>query len=239
MPHFDYKEFSRRRRPHFQPVDATLFVTFRLADSIPKSTVRYYKGRLEWLRDQLRRAERMAADDHSIETSNWVARIEKLNREWFLKCEDILHRELAGPTWLRDDRIAGKLAESLHRLDGDAYRLDSFSIMSNHVHTVFKPLVSEEVLAQILRSGSDHSAIPALAKIMQSIKGRSARECNLILGRSGQFWEQESFDHVIRSGKFDQTVRYVLNNPVKAGIVTTWEDYPWSYCRKKLIEIFG
>jgi putative transposase len=58
----------------------------------------------------------------------------------------------------------------------------------------------------------------------------------LLLGRAGAFWEHESFDRAIRSGKFEKTLRYVLNNPVKAGIVSRWEDYRWNYCRKELIE---
>jgi putative transposase len=238
MPHIDYKELTVRRRPHFQPLNATLFVTFRLTESIPKSTVRYYKAKLEWLRDQLRRVQRMAANDYSAQQTKWLADIEKLNREWFIKCEDILHRELQGPTWLREPQIADKVAENLHRHDGDSYRLDTYSIMSNHVHTVFKPLVSDAVLAEILKGTERASSIPALSKIMQSIKGRSARECNLILGRSGSFWEHESFDHVIRAGKFEQTVRYVLNNPVKVGIVEHWKDYRWNYCRQELLERF-
>lgn len=238
MPHLNYKEFTTRRRPHFQPLDATLFVTFRLTDSIPKSTVRYYKAKLEWLRDQLRRVEKLAEDDESDRNTRWLGEIEKLNREWFIKCEDILHKERVGPTWMRDPRIADKVSENLHRLDGDAYRLDSFSIMSNHVHTVFKPLVSEAVFAQIIRAVEHNESISVLAKIMQSIKGRSARECNLLLGRTGTFWEHESFDRAIRSGKFEKTLRYVLNNPVKAGIVSRWEDYRWNYCRKELIERF-
>ncbi|HET6892045.1 MAG TPA: hypothetical protein VFH31_13160, partial [Pyrinomonadaceae bacterium] len=69
---------------------------------------------------------------------------------------------------------------------------------------------------------------------MYSLKGRSARQSNLILNRVGQFWEHESFDHVIRSGKFYKTVRYVLNNPVKAGLVNDWRDWPWNYCRREL-----
>jgi len=72
---------------------------------------------------------------------------------------------------------------------------------------------------------------------MHSLKARSARECKLILSRSGQFWEQESFDHVIRPGKFDATVRYVLNNPVKAGLVNDWRDWRGNYCRKELLTI--
>jgi hypothetical protein len=73
---------------------------------------------------------------------------------------------------------------------------------------------------------------------MHSLKGRSARECNLVLGRSGRFWENESFDHVIRPGKFHRTIRYVLDNPLKIGVVRNWEDYRWNYCRKEWVERF-
>ena len=69
---------------------------------------------------------------------------------------------------------------------------------------------------------------------MHSVKGRSARESNLILARSGSFWEHESFDHVIRPGKFDATIKYVLNNPVKAGLAKHWREWPWNYCREEL-----
>jgi len=75
---------------------------------------------------------------------------------------------------------------------------------------------------------------PGLSKIMHSLKGRSARESNLILARSGSFWEHESFDHVIRPGKFDATIKYVLNNPVKAGLAKHWREWPWNYCREEL-----
>jgi len=133
-------------------------------------------------------------------------------------------------------RIADRVAENLRRLDGDAYRLDAYSVMSNHVHTVFHPSLSEQELQEVFMEEDPFSLLhhPSLSKIMHSLKGRSARECNLILNRSGQFWEHESFDHVIRPGKFDKTVRYVLNNPVKAGLVNDWRQWPWNYCRREL-----
>jgi REP element-mobilizing transposase RayT len=233
-----YKSLTKRRRPHFQPLDATLFVTFRLVDSIPKSTVRHYKAKRDWLRDQLRQCETIVSDDGSSQKTKWLTDIEKLYREWFIKSEEIMHRHLVGPTWLLDEAVADNVAENLHRRDNDLYRLDAFSIMSNHVHTIFKPLVDESVFQEIVRSADYEDQIPALAKIMQAIKGRSARECNLLLGRSGQFWEHESFDHVIRVGKFEKTLRYILNNPVTAGIVRRWQDYRWNYCRKEWLERF-
>jgi len=82
---------------------------------------------------------------------------------------------------------------------------------------------------------TDH---PALSKIMFSLKGRSARECNLLLDRRGAFWEHENFDHVIRKGYFDKTIKYVLNNPVKVGLVEDWQDWRWNYCREELVERF-
>jgi putative transposase len=237
MGRLDYQRLTRRKRPHFQPLNGTLFITFRLAGSIPKSTVRYFLAKRNWLKDQLRRVEEIATQ--AVEHRRWLAQLEQLNRDWFLKCEDILHREAVGPIWMRDGRVADTVAQTLHQLDDDIYRLDAFSIMSNHVHTVFRPLVSEDLIEEIVNSQNDVAVgIPALSKIMHTIKGRSARACNLILGRSGAFWEHESFDHVIRAGKFEKTIRYVLHNPVKIGVVQNWEDYRWNYCRKDWIDRF-
>jgi len=194
-----------------------------------------------WLQDQLSRIRRICATESSQEAEDWRLKIENINREWFIKTEEILHRAKDGPVWLSESEVAEKCVENLRRLDGEVYRLDAYSVMSNHVHTVFKPFLSS--LDALRLSQCDDGCFqlkdhPGLSKIMHSLKGRSARECNLLLGRTGGFWEHESFDHVIRKGKFDKTIRYVLNNPVKAGLVERWEDWRWNYCRQELIERF-
>ena len=237
MRKLDYKVFTRRHRPHYQPLGGTLFVTFRLVGSIPKSVVREYEAKKHWLEDQLRCAQDSVHNDDTPEFRNWLARVENFNRCWFMKFEDILHRADCGPMWLQDERLAERVAESLHRVDGINYRLDAYSIMSNHVHTVFKLLLPKEFLLNIPEENSPtslRSDYPGLSGIMHSIKGRSARECNLLLSRTGEFWEHESFDHVIRPGKFGKTIRYVLNNPVKARLVGDWRHWRWNYCRKEL-----
>jgi putative transposase len=74
-----------------------------------------------------------------------------------------------------------------------------------------------------------------LAVIMQSLKGYTARKCNEQLGRSGEFWQHESFDHIVRNEEeFVGILDYVLNNPVKAGMVCAWQDWKWSYSRPSL-----
>ena len=71
-----------------------------------------------------------------------------------------------------------------------------------------------------------------LAVIMKSLKGYTAHEANRILNRRGTFWEAESYDHFVRNdAEYDRIVRYVLNNPVKAGLVKNWRDWKWNWRR--------
>ena len=239
MGNLDYKEFTKRHRPHIHPPDSILFVTYRLAGSIPRAMVRAYKAKKEWLENQCAVIRKGVKENSGAEMLRLLEQVEDFSREWFVKFEDIMHKANTGPTWMKNEKVADSVASSLHKLDGDAHRLDAYSVMSNHVHTVFKPYLSEKDLFERFDEDgrpmfvSEH---PSLSRIMQSLKGSSARECNRILSRSGQFWEHESFDHVVREGKFYATIRYVLNNPVKAGLVKQWREWRWNYCRSELVE---
>ena len=234
MGNLDYKQFAERHRPHIHPPDAVLFVTYRLAESVPKSIVREYKAKKEWLEDQLTRAMKIVDKSGGAELNQWLDRAEKFKREWFVRFEEVLDKASTGPMWMKDERVADVVAESLRKLDGEAYRLDAYSVMSNHVHAVFKPLLSETDLQESLDEHGHPiflSSHPSLSRIMHSLKGGSARECNLLLSGTGQFWEHESFDHFVRQGKFGATIKYVLNNPIKAGLIKDWRDWRWTYCR--------
>lgn len=71
-----------------------------------------------------------------------------------------------------------------------------------------------------------------LTNELRLLKGSTARECNKILNRNGTFWQHESYDHVIRDPEeLERTIWYVLNNPVKAQLVESWELWQWSYCK--------
>ena len=120
-----------------------------------------------------------------------------------------------GRCWLRRPEIAGIVEDTLLFFDGERYRLLAWCIMPNHVHVVF----------DMLKDGS-------LPEILKSWKGFSAREANLVLGRSGTFWQREYFDRFVRDGPhFENAVRYVEANPVKAGLATKPEDWPFSSAR--------
>ena len=90
------------------------------------------------------------------------------------------------------------------------YELHAWVIMPNHVHVVFQPLA-------------------ALPTIMRWLKGRTSRVANQILNRTGTpFWQEESFDHWVRSEELQYLIEYVESNPVKAGLVKTKEQWRWS-----------
>ena len=92
------------------------------------------------------------------------------------------------------------VANSLLHFDGERYALESYVVMPNHVH----------VLAGISGRGD-------MRQLCRTWKNFTAMQINKALGRQGQFWQWESFDHVVRSpASLDKFRNYILQNPVKA-----------------------
>jgi len=241
-----YKKQYRRRLPHIQPPGATFFITFRLADSIPRKVWEELRERLDVIYEELADG---GEDDQ-------VSALER-ERLWFREYEEYLHNTSEGPFWLRDDRIAALVAEDFHHFDGERYRLDAFCVMPNHAHTVLMPLPTTEAgkeacLNHKLVEDRDRNlgylmedehgqrqfvavTFHSLASIMHSIKRHTGYEANRLLGRSGAFWQAESYDHYSRDEEdWARSIRYTLNNPVNAGLVKEWQEWRWSWRREGL-----
>ena len=63
---------------------------------------------------------------------------------------------------------------------------------------------------------------------MKTLKSTTAHRINKALGRHGRVWQDESFDHVLRSDEsLEEKVGYVIANPIRAGLVTTADEYKW------------
>jgi len=89
-------------------------------------------------------------------------------------------------------------------------------LMPDHVHMIFTPL------------NDDTGAPFGLAEIMNGIKGASAHSINKALNRRGRVWQDESFDHILRSDESAYSkVQYICENPVRKGLVKEIDDYPW------------
>ena len=67
-----------------------------------------------------------------------------------------------------------------------------------------------------------------LSVVVNRLKSASARYANRALGRTGAVWAKAFHDHALRSDEDLQNVaRYVVANPLRAGLVTQGGDYPF------------
>ena len=146
--------------------------------------------------------------------------LEKERRRYFGHFDKYLDRVKESPRWLSKPEIAEIVAEAIKFQDGKHYELEAYCIMSNHVHLVI----------EVQRSDAP------LYKILQKLKSYTAIQANKILNRSGAFWHHESYDHVVRDGnELERIIGYVLDNPVKANLCKTWEDWKWSYINPEYV----
>ena len=218
------KEFYRRHLPHWQPRDAIFFITFRLKNSLPYGVIEAWREERERGKFQIGQPSERTPSDH------------RNNHSYFTRWDAKLDRAHSGPRWLAQPEIADIVKEAMHYRDGKVFDLHAFCIMPTHVHVVFEPLRTTEWPSA---SRSEyHSALTSedradLPKIMQSLKRQTARKANLILGREGPFWQDESYDHVIRNNEeYARIIHYVQENPVKARLVSQWEDWQWTYVKQ-------
>ncbi len=66
-----------------------------------------------------------------------------------------------------------------------------------------------------------------LAGIMRRFKSRSAHAVNHVLGRTGPLWQRAYYDHALRRDEdLHMSARYLIENPVRAGLVRDVGHYP-------------
>ncbi len=210
--------FYRRNLPHIQPLNADYFITFRLHGSLPRGAIKNLKEKQLEIEKEISRIK----SDTIRKIKSYEAR-----KKYFIKFDDYLDAVNHGPKWLVNEAIASLVADSIKYRDGKVYVLLAYCIMPNHVHLVF-----------FLPDDGDRRDKPSayiVTDILESLKKFTAIRSNRILKRNGSFWQDESYDHIIRNKReFKNVIRYVLNNPVKAGLVESPEQWKWNWCREDI-----
>jgi REP element-mobilizing transposase RayT len=136
-------ERTHNRLPHWQQEGATYFVTWRLADSLPKSLLdAHYAERDQWLR---------------LHPEPWSQETEAEYHRLFSRRLDAWLDEGHGSCLLRDPRHAAVVAGALRHFEGERCAMISFVIIPNHVHCLFT-LHPEWTLEQIVHSWKRFSA---------------------------------------------------------------------------------
>ena len=184
--------------PHWYQPGVTYFVTFRTADSVPVSLTRsWHLRRQQWL------------THHGFDArGEWKVQLRykpELEKEFHATFTrafmEYLDRGL-GQCLLKQSAVAHAVADTLKHFDGERYHLGDFILMPNHVHLLVCLLGTTEI-----------------ESVCTSWKKFSATTINRMLQRSGRLWQEESFDHLVRSPEqFEHLQRYIRDNPKKANL---------------------
>ncbi len=174
-------EKHRVNLPHWQQAQAWLFVTWRLADSLPESVVRK-------LDEQRKRWE-------STHPKPWTdGERNEHNRLFTLNFEALLD-DAHGSCVLREPAMSGRVADALLHFHGERYALDRFVVMPNHVHVLFQPLGKKvgrhhEILEATYGTRNQQSAGPRGRVVAKGLLGSvSARRAAFLFG--GRAYQQK------------------------------------------------
>ncbi|HDS0950292.1 TPA: transposase [Stenotrophomonas maltophilia] len=71
-----------------------------------------------------------------------------------------------------------------------------------------------------------------LAECMSLLKSRSGRLLNQQLGRRGALWQHGYHDHAVRNDEsLHEKAKYIMANPIRAGLASEVGEYPYAWCR--------
>ena len=221
--------------PHFQQPGQAYFVTWNLKGAIPSKALVTYTRKLEMIRNQLRVlgiSVSVHADKQSpvIKPASREAvspETDKLKQAYFLMrkkyiqaYDDLLDANKHPFVDLSKPALREAVHEALQFWEGIRIKSHAYAIMPNHVHWVFELLRQDEEGRPVY-----------LQDLMQSVKRFSARQINKAMNRTGTLWQKESFDTTIRNEQhLYYAIRYTLNNPVKASLVSDWWVWPGIWC---------
>lgn len=197
-PTSDWDVISRAL-PHWDQTGALTFITWRLADSLPRRVLRQQDSEVM----SFLRSEGLPPDSVSHKSWHDVPPFRRaiLHAKLFRIRDQFLDRGF-GECHLRLPAASGIVLESLRKFDGQRYLITDVIVMPNHVHFLCA-----------------FSGIVEMWRQCENWKRFTGRQINQHLGRRGRFWQREQFDHLVRSpAQFEYLRDYIARNPLKAGL---------------------
>ncbi len=180
---------TRNRLPHWQQDGTTCFITWRLADSIPREFIqKWNREREDWI---------------AKNPEPWDQALEAEYHSLFSTEIDSIMDKGHGSCVLRRPEIRSILADSLAKFDGARYDIHSSVIMPNHVHL----LVTSSGTRKMEDTIRDWKSYTARLINRELGKGGVA------------LWQKDYFDRIIRDwAHFFRVANYIRRNPAKANI---------------------
>jgi REP element-mobilizing transposase RayT len=148
----------------------------------------------------------MPVRDDTFATRRHLPHLQRPNRLYFVTFTTIA-REVLSPH-SRDIALACCVYGH-----GRQYWLETVVVMPDHVPLLLAP----------------HEQF-TLPRVLKTLKGVSARLINLAAKRRGSIWQDESFDRIVRAGEdVREKSRYICENPVRARLVASPDEYRWMW----------
>lgn len=192
---------TQNRLPHWQQSGATYFVTFRMADAIPRALLaQWEEERVKWMTFHPRPWDEATEREYHTRFSGTF-------EHWL----DAGHGSCA----LERTEIAAIVAECLARFDGTRYLHHAWVIMPNHVHALFSLHVDGalEKVVHTWKSFTSNRINAVLARNGGSLPPRAPGR------RPSQFWQRDYFERLVRNKThFANCIRYIRRNPEKAKV---------------------
>jgi len=139
-----------------------------------------------------------------------------LRKKYIKAYDDLLDAERSPKINLSKPEHTKVIIETLKFWEGVKLENYAFCVMPNHVHWVFRVFEKDKNKEPVY-----------LQDILYSVKRFTANRINVFENRKGELWQKESFDTTIRDEKhLVRAIEYTLNNPVSAGMVKEWKDWP-------------
>ena len=177
--------------PHWTAEGVIYHICFRLADSVPMEKQK------EWIEERRAFAEKRRAG--IVFSDEDIARLRYLYSEKIEKYLDSGY----GSCLLRGDRskiaegrVLAVVRDTIFYNDGKTYRIHAYGIMPNHIHVCVEIFAAQDV-----------------AKIVQAWKSTLAHRINRLLGRMGDLWQTDYYNHIIRTAReYEFQMRYIRGN---------------------------
>ncbi len=209
---------------HFPVGIAPVHINYRLHGSIPAAVKR--KLALSRAKSRADLEQRLQELPTGLHHEAYTQEMAAINRRYEAEVERVPHQPASGPMFLDQPPLRKIIIDSWKFLqDRGELVVHAVCVMSNHVHVI----VSNPPEEPLLDTGA----------LMDRHKTFTARLCNQELNRSGtSFWAPKYFDRTVRQGAWLTAMWYVLNNPVKAGLVESWLEWPGIYLNPRYASHF-
>ncbi len=209
-------EYHHSSLPHYQEAGQVISLTWRLSFTLPVN-----------LQKLLAEMKAIIQSYSELKDDNFV-RNQKIKeyKEKVLQWDNYLGKLRLPELKLSEPKTANIIMSAFKFYDNNLYNLHSYCIMPNHIHLLLEP------------KEDDNNSYYKISDIIKRIKAFTAKEINKLNNQKGTIWCKDYFDRYIRNEKdYGNTIMYIMNNPVKAGLVENYIDWEYSYYNNGLIRM--